>query len=166
MAVTEKDLIAFSALVEQKLKGVKSDMNNGFKNLNTKLDNQAKDLNRIELQTIKTNGRVSDLEKKTANMELDEVRHIINCPQISEIEVLRNDLEKKKADSNLKIATLNDELLEYKVLKKYPRIGLAVVTGACILLVVSVFLTLAELKKEARTYYQNERTQNSTNINH
>lgn len=156
MGVDDKDLTALSDLIEEKLKGIKRDVNNGFRNLNLKLDNQKTDLKRIEFQTIKTNGRVTDLEKKTSQIELHEVEHMITCPQIEIINELREDLEDKKADSNKKIQQLNDDLLEYRMLKRYPKISLAIVAITCILLIAGVFLTLNDFKKELKQFYSTE----------
>ena len=156
MGVDDKDLTALSNLIEEKLRGVKRDVNNGFRNLNLKLDNQKTDLNRIELQTIKTNGRVTDLEKKTSQIELHEVEHMVTCPQIEIINELKEDLEEKKADSNKKIQQLNDDLLEYRMLKRYPKISLAIVAITCMLLIAGVFLTLNDFKKELKQYYSTE----------
>jgi len=156
MGVDDKDLTALSNLIEEKLKGVKRDVNNGFRNLNLKLDNQKTDLNRIELQTIKTNGRVTDLEKKTSQIELHEVEHMVTCPQIEIINELKEDLEEKKADSNKKIQQLNDDLLEYRMLKRYPKISLAIVAITCMLLIAGVFLTLNDFKKELKQFYSTE----------
>jgi hypothetical protein len=156
MGVDDKDLTALSNLIEEKLKGVKRDVNNGFRNLNLKLDNQKTDLKRIELQTIKTNGRVTDLEKKTSQIELHEVEHMVTCPQIEIINELKEDLEEKKADSNKKIQQLNDDLLEYRMLKRYPKISLAIVAITCILLITGVFLTLNDFKKEFKQFYSTE----------
>ena len=156
MGVDDKDLTALSNLIEEKLKGVKRDVNNGFRNLNLKLDNQKTDLNRIELQTIKTNGRVTDLEKKASQIELHEVEHIVTCPQIEIINELKEDLEEKKADSNKKIQQLNDDLLEYRMLKRYPKISLAIVAITCMLLIAGVFLTLNDFKKELKEFYSTE----------
>lgn len=156
MGVDDKDLTALSDLIEEKLKGVKRDVNNGFRNLNLKLDNQKTDLKRIEFQTIKTNGRVTELEKKTSQIELHEVEHMITCPQIEVINELKEDLEDKKADSNKKIQQLNDDLLEYRMLKRYPKISLAIVAITCILLIAGVFLTLNDFKKELKQFYSTE----------
>lgn len=156
MGVDDKDLTALSDLIEEKLKGVKRDVNNGFRNLNLKLDNQKTDLKRIEFQTIKTNGRVTELEKKTSQIELHEVEHMITCPQIEVINELKEDLEDKKADSNKKIQQLNDDLLEYRMLKRYPKISLAIVAITCILLIAGVFLTLNDFKKELKQFYTTE----------
>lgn len=156
MGVDDKDLTALSDLIEEKLKGVKRDVNNGFRNLNLKLDNQKTDLKRIEFQTIKTNGRVTELEKKTSQIELHEVEHMITCPQIGVINELKEDLEDKKADSNKKIQQLNDDLLEYRMLKRYPKISLAIVAITCILLIAGVFLTLNDFKKELKQFYSTE----------
>jgi hypothetical protein len=58
-------------------------------------------LGQIETQTKLTNGRVNELEKA-------DIRHVLDCPAMP------------------KIDEINDNLAEYKLFKKYPKIGVAV----------------------------------------
>jgi len=83
-------------LFEEKFRGIISLMNAQFDNVNDKLE-------RIEGQTIKTNGRVTVLEHK-------EDRHTIDCPH------------------TLKIRTLEDNQLTQKSIKKWI-VGSVTITG-------------------------------------
>lgn len=80
-------------------------------------------LENIEEQTTKTNGKVVELEKK-------EISHIVDCPNI------------------IKIQTINDELLEYKIFKKYPKAGIILITIAVILIGVSIWNFKTSIEKE------------------
>lgn len=72
-------------------------------------------LSAIEIQTTKTNGRVTDLESKVVNVEKDLLTHPVNCNQVNEIKEIRKDLE------------------EYRMLKKYPKVGIGILVVAAIL---------------------------------
>jgi hypothetical protein len=102
-------------LLEEKFRGLTSLMNAQFTNIHERLD-------KIEVQTTKTNGRVTDLEKK-------ELTHIQMCPQTEKIE------------------KINEELAEYKMLKKYPKIGLAIVAAAVIFFLITTIESIERLKK-------------------
>lgn len=68
--------------------------------MTTKFDNLEEKLERIETQTTKTNGRVGELERK-------ELTHTLNCPQAP------------------KIQKINDDLAEYRMIMKYPKLFVA-----------------------------------------
>lgn len=70
----------------------------------------------IEIQTTKTNGRVSTLEEKVENVEKDLLTHPIKCDQVHEIKKIKEDLE------------------EYRFFKKYPKIALGIVIVAALIL--------------------------------
>ena len=95
-------------------------MNAQFTNVHDRLD-------RIEEQTKKTNGRVTELEHK-------ELTHIQNCPNVE------------------KIQKINEDLVEYKMLKKYPKIGLTLLAAAIILFLITTFDSIDKLKKAATPY--------------
>lgn len=156
MALEQKDLDAFSTLMDEKLKGINQSMSASFRNINIKLNNQGKNLSRIETQTTKTNGRVNELEKKINGMELEEVKHIVNCPQIEAMNELRDDLEQKKADSNKQLDDIRKNLVEYDMLKKYPKIGLGVVAVSCIALVIATWSVLSNFMDNVRIEIKTE----------
>ena len=102
-------------LIDEKFKGIASLINARFENVEDRLV-------RIEAQTIKTNGRVSELEHK-------ELTHIQNCPM------------------SPKIDKINEELAEYKMFKKYPKIALALIAGAVLLFLITTFESIEKVKK-------------------
>ena len=102
-------------LIDEKFKGIASLINARFENVEDRLV-------RIEAQTIKTNGRVSELEHK-------ELTHIQNCPMSPKIE------------------KINEELAEYKMFKKYPKIALALIAGAVLLFLITTFESIEKVKK-------------------
>ena len=102
-------------LIDEKFKGIASLINARFENVEDRLV-------RIEAQTIKTNGRVSELEHR-------ELTHIQNCPMSPKIE------------------KINEELAEYKMFKKYPKIALALIAGAVLLFLITTFESIEKVKK-------------------
>lgn len=99
--------------MEEKFSGFASLMNAHFENVEDRLD-------RIEEQTKKTNGRVSELEKS-------DLTHFSRCPQTAKIELI------------------NKELEEYRMMKKYPKLFIAGVV-IVVLLSLATFLTNNPLK--------------------
>ena len=81
-------------------------------------------LDAIEIQTTKTNGKVLKLEDKVQALQLNENQHIINCPQQKKIE------------------KINEDLLEYKMLIKYPK---AMVIGAVIFALVVIIIAFKDI---------------------
>jgi len=67
-------------------------------------------LDAIEEQTTKTNNRVSKLEEK-------EATHIINCPIAPKVE------------------QLNEDLAEYRMIKKYPKIFIGIIAFSVIMFI-------------------------------
>lgn len=156
MAVTEKDLNALSALIDQKLLVITKQVDGGLSIINTKLDNQGEKLKSIEGQTTKTNGRVNELDTRVNLIEKEEIRHIITCPQIEAIQELGTALDEKKADSNKQIENIRKDLLEYDILKKYPKIGLSIVTIACIALIITTYTVLSGFMRDLKGDFKTE----------
>jgi hypothetical protein len=90
--------------------------------INARFENVEDRLERIEGQTTKTNGRVSALEEK-------ELTHIITCPNVPKIE------------------KINEELAEYKMFKKYPKMGLAIIAAAVIMFLITTFNSVEKVKQ-------------------
>lgn len=109
-------------LMEEKFKGLTSLMNAHFENLEDWKDDMKQDIAEIKVQTTKTNGRVTELEHK-------ELTHIQLCPQTEKIE------------------KINEELAEYKMFKKYPKIGLAIIAAAVIMFLITTFESIDKVKK-------------------
>lgn len=156
MAVTEKDLEKFSELIDQKLKTVTTQMSGSFRLINSKLDTQKNELSRIKEQTTKTNGHVAELDTRVNLIEKEEIRHIITCPQIEVIEDLTKSLDEKKADSNKQIDAIRKDLLEYDMLKKYPKIGLGIVATSCIALIIATYSVLSNFMTDIKTDFKVE----------
>lgn len=102
-------------LFDEKFKGLTSLINARFENVEDRLV-------RIEAQTTKTNGRVSELEQK-------ELTHIITCPNVPKIE------------------KINEDLAEYKMFKKYPKMGLAIIAAAVIMFLITTFNSIEKVKR-------------------
>ena len=71
-------------------------------------------LSAIEVQTTKTNGRVSELEIKVVDVEKKLLTLPLNCNQAGEIKEIKKDLE------------------EYRMLKKYPKVGILIILVAAL----------------------------------
>jgi hypothetical protein len=74
-------------------------------------------LSNIEIQTLKTNGRVNEHVKEIGDLKLANLKHIIDCPAMPKIEEIKNDL------------------LEYKWFKQHPKIGLGIIT-VCVAIIL------------------------------
>ena len=103
-------------------------------------------LGEIKYQTTKTNSRVTHLEEKVIYLDEQLIQHPINCTQALKIDKIKDDLE------------------EYRVFKKYPKIGIVVIAIFTILLVVAAygtFQTVHNTKANADT----EKTVDTINEN-
>jgi hypothetical protein len=67
------------------------------------------ELTYIKEQTTKTNSRVSHLEDDIVSLKLADVNHVVNCP------------------INPKVDQIKDDLEEYRVMKKYPRLAIILI---------------------------------------
>ena len=83
---------SYRLYLESKFEGLTKHLNAEFINIHNTLD-------KIEEQTTKTNGRVSELETEM-------IKHPIECPSAKEI------------------AAVKEDLIEYRMIKKYPKIFL------------------------------------------
>lgn len=86
----------YKELLDNKFEHLLSKMQDNFTIINTKLTS-------IDEQVKKTNGRVTVVEKDITELEKKEIKHFVNCPQAK------------------KIGEIEDELMEYRVFKKYPK---------------------------------------------
>jgi len=71
--------------------------------LNEKFAHVNEKLELIHEQTLKTNGRVNALEVRVNFLEKEEAVHVLKCPNVAKIE------------------QVNEELMEYRMMKKYPK---------------------------------------------
>lgn len=110
------------ALMEEKFKGVIALIQANGDVQNIKFEKIFDKLDSIETQTTKTNGRVTKLEDKVFELEKRDLTHINNCPQ------------------TVKIEKINEELLEYKMIKKYPKFFMIGIAGVVILFLIELYL--------------------------
>ena len=82
-------------------------------------------LERIEEQTIKTNGRVTVLEK-------NELQHVIDCPVKKDLDLLSNDLT------------------EYRIIKKYPKLSLILIALTCISMIGATIYSINHLTAQVK----------------
>lgn len=127
-------------VVEEKIKSVHIQMDTQFKLVHERLANLDGRLEKVEIQTTKTNGRVSDLEKKTNNIELKEATHILSCPNIE------------------KINKINEDLSEYRFFKKYPKIAVGIIIVTCISLFMGGYIAWSKFTKEIESQIKTEIT--------
>jgi hypothetical protein len=146
---------------DDKLKGVALQNNVEFMVLNNRMTTQDVTLARIELQTTKTNGRVTSLEGVINDVKLDEKEHVINCPVKEELVLIDKKLDLKKADTDKKLEELNVDLREYRFFKKYPKIAIGVLTVTCVTLVLGTWITLQKIG--VTTISTNTKAQNIEN---
>lgn len=76
----------FKLYLDERFSSINTLMNAHFININERLD-------KIEEQTKKTNGRVTELEKKSMELEVKDITHIINCPVAPKLEALSKELD-------------------------------------------------------------------------
>ena len=58
--------------------------------INSKFDLVHLELKQIKEQVVKTNGRVNKLEEKTEQLKINDIDHIVHCPNVSKIQALEN----------------------------------------------------------------------------
>jgi hypothetical protein len=108
---------------------------------------------RIEEQTKKTNGRVTAHDDKIKTLELDGLKHTISCPQISVIAGLKKDMDEK-------FGKIDNDLSEYRIVKKYPQAGLVILVVACVALFVTTYVGwrgfTEKLQKEIKATYSEQ----------
>lgn len=115
--INEKDINLFSKLFDEKLRGIHIKIDAEFTVVNS-------ELRQIKEQTIKTNSRVNHLEDDVKALQKDAYVHIAECPAIE------------------KINKIDEELMEYKVFKKYPKLTIGVLAIACLLFLISTLTTI------------------------
>lgn len=144
-----KDIELFSKLLDEKFKGIIVQMDAEFKLLNSRVNNTNDILSRVEEQTKKTNGSVAAITARVIDLEKKDIMHLITCPQTAVIAEMKEDLLKKEKD-------LSDDLQEYHLLKKYPKIGLGIVIVTCILLAIGVYYSYSSLAKDVKEEIRTE----------
>lgn len=87
-------------------------------------------LSKLESHAERTNGRVRDLENKLVVVEKDLLSHPMHCDKGKDIDKIESKVE----------AVVND-LEEYRIFKKYPRLVLILVAALLIGLFLSIYAT-------------------------
>lgn len=134
----------------ERLEGLKSKMDAEFINVHDRLDSVDNELKDIKIQTTKTNGRVTELEKIDG-------KHFIDCPNV---EIIANN--KEEIDKKLK--ELDVDLREYRFFKKYPKIAIGIVVISCIALFIGGYIAWNKFSIQITEQISNE-IQKDTNIN-
>ena len=96
-----------------------------FGTLNEKIDV-------IDAGVKKMNGKVADHEKAINDMKIAGVQHILDCPVVAKLRIVRDDHDKR-------IKALEDNNLEYNFFKKYPKAGIILILSSVFVLVFSVY---------------------------
>lgn len=107
-----------------------------FSNIQRQLDLQFgamhKTLGSIEEQTKKTNGRISDAEKKLQALELSEATHSIRCPKAKDFEHMEKSIADLKNDVDTKLQDIS-------FFVRNPKLALAIIVVAVIVSLFSYF---------------------------
>ena len=100
--------------LEEKFHGLTTTMNAQFVEIHERLD-------KIEIQTTKTNGNVSKLEKDLITQEKELLQHALSCPKGEVIEQIRVDLE------------------DYRFFKRYPKLSFFIIACFVVALLYTVY---------------------------
>jgi len=105
-------------LFNEKIRGIYAAIDANANINNEHFKTQTEILTRIEAQTTKTNGRVTELEETVHNLELQDKDHVLSCPHGTRIGEIDRDLE------------------EYRMAKRYPKFT----AGAIVMVGIGVVL--------------------------
>lgn len=111
-----------------------------------------------KLQEFKDN--IGILNNEISKLRSEERDHIINCPVADNVEKVKEDLKTLEQDTNKKFEENSENLIEYRILKKYPKSGLILVAIACFALFIAGFGAFKEINKKITTEIQKARTEN------
>lgn len=129
--IEQREIDLLTDLFEEKFKGLHIKMDAEFTVINTQLT-------QIKEQTTKTNGRVSELEPKVQELQLREVTHYTECPNVK------------------KIDDINGKLLEYNFFMKHPKTVIAGIAVVCFFMIATSLLTLEKFSVSANTIKNNK----------
>jgi hypothetical protein len=158
---TEIDIL--KELFDEKFKGIHLQLDAEFRVLNSRMTTQDVELAYVKAQTTKTNGRVTELEKTVHLVELDENKHILNCPQKEVLERIDKKIDEKKADTEAQFKELNVDLREYRFFKKYPKIAIGVFAFASLVMVIGTYITIKKLDLQGKDIKDNNIVSKRTN---
>ena len=111
-------------LFNEKIKGIYAAIDANAEINSSHFKQITETLDRIEIQTTKTNGNVKLNQERIHLLDLENKSHIIDCPQVPRIKEIETDLS------------------EYKMVKKYPKFSLA---AMIIFGLVLIALTLSQI---------------------
>ena len=110
----------------EKVEGLGKLVNAQFETVHDRLD-------RIETQTTRTNGRVSELENEVEILHEKLVLHPIECSKAKEISDMR------------------DDLIEYKFFKRHPTWTIIIIAFFVITLIISSYGTFSTIANNIKT---------------
>lgn len=113
----------YKKLLDEKFNGVHTSINLQFDGIKNQLNN-------IEKQTTRTNGRVNKLEESVIELQLSNAKHVYNCPQNNRFDKLEKALEDYKTENN-------KNLTEYSFVKKYPKISIGIIVVSVLIILFS-----------------------------
>ena len=125
--------------LESKFRETNTHVKDQFENVIDKLE-------AIKVQTTKTNGRVSDLEDDVSDLKDKLALHPIECSKAKDIE------------------SLKDDLIEYKIIKKYPRATALLIAFFVIALLISAYGTFSTISSNIKAK-ETRRTIDTINAN-
>lgn len=109
-----------------------------FKVLSDKIDqnheNTLRLLTNIETQTTKTNGTVRDHEKRLNAIEVGESKHVVNCPRITDIKKLGDDITLLRSENEL-----------WRLAVKYPKAAIGIIVFSVIITIGVVGYSILEM---------------------
>jgi len=120
MNITNENIELLAQLFDEKLRGIHVKIDAEFTVVNS-------ELKQIKEQVTKTNSRVNHLEDDVKDIREDAYKHVVECPAIA------------------KIDSMDDELIEYRLIKKYPKVGIAIVAFSCIVFLLSTWMLVSKI---------------------
>lgn len=124
--------------LNQGFKGLQLQVTAEFEVLNERINSTNAILERVEEQTKKTNGRVNNHEDEINDLKTADATHILNCPNVKEIQ------------------KINDDLNEYRLFKKYPKIAIGILALSCIIFIGGTYVIFNNFTKATKTEIKTE----------
>lgn len=119
----EKDE-SYRKLLDEKFSSIHTAIDLQFENVNLHLKN-------IIEQTTKTNGRVTSMEIKVRDLELNENLHLGGqCPQAERFKKIETAIEEFKTKTT-------EDLSDYHWVKKNPKLSLGILVGSVLIVLFS-----------------------------
>jgi hypothetical protein len=106
-------------------------------------------LEKLEAHAARTNGRVHDLENKLIVVEKDILTHPMRCNKAKDIDKI-----------NIKVDDVVKDLEEYRMLKKYPKLIVIVITFLVIGILISAYGTFKTIHSEKAIKIVDQRVEN------